>query len=267
LETIEGALERYHFNVYADALYDFIWRDVCDRYLEAVKPTIDDDPRQQAVLAAVLDAALRLLHPVSPFVTEALFPHVQAVRSAEIAGVALGRSELAATAAWPSVAPGTVEEGVVDTFERADKLVAEIRAIRAARQVKPKQQISLHGPTPILGLITEAQGTVETLAGLGEVTALTDDNRPAIASPLAFEGSEILLSGLVDELDVEAERARLTKVADGKAKQVESFEKRLANPNYVNKAKPELVAETRELLEVARHDLEAAQAALAALAE
>ena len=66
-------------------------------------------------------------------------------------------------------------------------------------------------------------------------------------------------------MDLGAERARLEKLIDGKAKQVDGFEKRLANPGYVNNAKPELVEETRQLLEVAINDLDAARAALAAL--
>jgi valyl-tRNA synthetase len=265
LETVDWALGRYQFNVYADTLYDFIWRDVCDRYLEAVKPTIDDDPAQQAVLAAVLDATLRLLHPVCPFVTEALWPHVQAVRSAEIAGVELPPSELVAVARWPRVAPGTVDGSVVDTFDRADRLIGAIRTLRSERQVKPRQLVSLHAPSPVRDLIEAADGAVETLAGVGAVEPLEGGDRPAAASALAFEGSEVLVSGLVDELDLDAERARLEKLIEAKAKQIDGFEKRLANPGYVNNARPELVAETRQLLEVARSDLEAARAAMAAL--
>ena len=89
--------------------------------------------------------------------------------------------------------------------------------------------------------------------------------RPAAASPLAFEGSEVLVSGLVDELDLDAERDRLAKLIEAKSRQIDGFEKRLANPGYVNNAKPELVAETRDLLDVARGDLEAARAAMASL--
>ena len=89
--TLERALHHYQFNVYADTLYDFVWRDVCDRYLEAVKPTIDDDPTQQVVLGAVLDAVLRIMHPVCPFVTEALWPAVSAARCGHIDGLDLPR--------------------------------------------------------------------------------------------------------------------------------------------------------------------------------
>ncbi|MGB5758686.1 MAG: valine--tRNA ligase [Acidimicrobiales bacterium] len=265
LTVIDEALADYHFNVYADALYDFIWRDVCDRYLEAVKPTIDDDPAQQVVLAAVLDAVLRIMHPVCPFVTESLWSHVSAVRSGEVAGVALPPSDLVATAAWPTIEAGVADESVVETFERADQLIGAIRALRAGRNVKPRQKITVHAPQPVLALITAAEGTVETLAGIGEVVDLDGVERPVVASPLAFEGSEVLVSGLVDEPDVEAERIRLRKVIEAKAKQVNGFEQRLANPGYVNNAKPEMVAETRQLLEVARSDLTAARSAMAAL--
>ena len=265
LTVIDEALADYHFNVYADALYDFIWRDVCDRYLEAVKPTIDDDPAQQVVLATILDAVLRIMHPVCPFVTESLWSHVSAVRSGEVAGVALPQSDLVATAAWPTIEARVADESVVETFERADQLIGAIRALRAGRNVKPRQKITVHAPQPVLALISAAEGTVETLAGIGEVVDLDGAERPAVASPLAFEGSEVLVSGLVDELDVEAERSRLRKVIDAKSKQVNGFEQRLANPGYVNNAKPEMVAETRQLLEVARSDLTAAQSAMAAL--
>ncbi len=265
LETIEGAIERYQFNVYADTLYDFIWRDVCDRYLEAVKPTIDDDPAQQAVLANVLDAVLRILHPVCPFVTEALWPHVQAVRSAAVAGVELPSSELVASAAWPQVAPSAIDPNVVETFERADRLVSEVRTLRASQNLKPRQTVTLHAPEPVIDLVEAAGGAVQTLAGIGDVVALDEHDRPTGASAVAFEGVEVLVSGLVDELDVEAERARRQKLVDAKAKQVEGFEARLANPGYVNNAKPELVAETRDLLVEAQQDLEAARRALMAL--
>ncbi len=265
LTTIEGALDRYQFNVYADTVYDFIWHDVCDRYLEAVKPTIDDNPEQQAILASVLDAALRILHPACPFVTEALWPHVQTVRRADIVGVELAPSELVGTARWPQVAAELADIDAIETFERADGLVGAVRALRAQRSVSPKKLVSLHAPAAVRELLARAGGTVETLAGIGDVIALEGADRPAVASPIAFEGSEVLVSGLVDELDLDAERARLDKIIEAKTKQIDGFEKRLGNPGYVNNAKPELVAETRELLEAARSDLDAANAAMSAL--
>jgi len=263
LGVIDEALAAYQFNVYADALYDFVWRDVCDVYLEAVKPTIDDDPNQKAVLGAVLDVVLRLMHPVCPFVTETLWPHVSEARCGEIAGLALSPSPLLAAAAWPTLSDA-VDAQPIDAFDRADNLISMIRVLRSERQVKPKQLITLHAPAEVMALLSEVDGTVETLAGIGTVEALGDE-RPAGASAIAFEGHELLVSGLVDNIDVDAERDRLNKLIEAKAKQVAGFEGRLSNPGYVNNAKPELVEETRQLCEAAKADLAAAEAALAAL--
>jgi valyl-tRNA synthetase len=229
-----------------------------------VKPTIDDDPDEQVVLGAVLDSVLRLMHPVMPFVSEALWPHVSAARAGEVTGLELPPSGLLAAAAWPTAGPGLASAATVTNFDRAYELIGQIRALRSERQVKPRQLITLHVPDSVADLIAEADGVVQTLAGVGSVVDV-GAGRPEVASPLAFEGAEVLVSGLVDAADLEAERARLTKTIDAKSKQVDGFENRLGNPGYVNNAKPELVEETRQLLAAAKADLAAAEAALAAL--
>ena len=99
---IRGINRKYQFNIFADTLYDFVWHDVCDRYLEAVKPSIDSDPDQQMVLANLLNAVLRIMHPVCPFVTEALWPHVRQA-TALPSGVELPDTEILANAAWPKL--------------------------------------------------------------------------------------------------------------------------------------------------------------------
>jgi valyl-tRNA synthetase len=261
---LEAAVDSYQFNVYADTLYDFIWHEVCDRYLEAVKPTIDDNPAQQAVLGAVLDASLRLMHPVCPFITEALWPHVSNAQVGTVAGLDLPASDLLAVAAWPVLDDALANDALVDQYERALSLVTQVRTLRSSQQVAPKKRITLHGPAPVLELISTAGGLVETLSGLESVVELTDD-RPAVASPLAFEGSQVYLSGLVDAVDLDAERERLSKTIEQKTKQIAGFEGKLNNPGYVNNAKPELVQQTRDLYEVAKADLAAAQASLDAL--
>jgi valyl-tRNA synthetase len=261
---LDDAIAAYQFNGYADTLYDFVWHDVCDRYLEMVKPTIDDDDEQQAILAAVLDAVLRIMHPVCPFVTEALWPHVGAARCGEIAGFELPPSDLLATAAWPSIDAALVDAATVDTFARADDLIGRIRAVRGAQNVAPKQQITMHAPDAVRTLVAATDGAVEVLAGIGEVTGL-DGERPAVVSPITFEGAEILLSGLVDDVDLDQERARLRKIIEGKTKQIGGFRGRLSNEGFLANAKPEVVEDTRALLAAAEADLAAAERALANL--
>ena len=88
---------------------------------------------------------------------------------------------------------------------------------------------------------------------------------PDDAAVIAFEGEEVFLGGLLDSAELGKEKARLEKVCQQKSKQIAGFEGRLGNKNYVEKAKPELVAETRIMLEASRTELEAAEAALARL--
>ncbi len=261
VKELEDALDRYQFNTYMDTLYDFVWHDVSDRYLEAVKPTIDDDANQQVVLGVVLDATLRLIHPVCPFVTEALWPHLRATVYGQVRGIALEATDLAATSAWPCVEIGTGPDDVLDTFERADTLTGLVRSVRSERDVKPRQQVTLHVDEAVASLIESAQGFVETLAGIGEVVT-GNSTAPAGASVLAFEGSQVLMSGLVDAADLDTERERLGKLISGLTGQVEGFNNKLSNRGYLDNAPPELVEETRGLLAAAEADLAAASAAL-----
>ncbi len=264
IERLDTTLTGYQFNAFADTLYDFVWHDVCDRYLEMVKPTIDDDDEQQAVLTSVLDAVLRIMHPVCPFVTETLWPHVGAARCGDVAGLDLPPSELLAGAAWPRIDAALVDDDPIATWQRADRLINAIRAVRGAQNVVPKQRITVHGPAQTRALIDDTDGVVEVLAGIGEIADIAGD-RPPVVSPITFEGHEILLSGLVDDIDLDQERARLQKIVDGKTKQIAGFHGRLGNEGFLANAKPEIVADTRVMLAAAEADLAAAETALANL--
>jgi valyl-tRNA synthetase len=261
---LEQSLADYQFNAYADTLYDFVWHDVCDRYLEMVKPTIDDDHEQQAVLVCVLDTVLRIMHPVCPFVTEALWPHVGAARCGEVAGLALPPANLLAGAAWPNVDPLLDDDDAVDTWQRVDQLIGAIRTVRGAQSIPPRKQITVHAPDATMALIDHTDGVVQVLAGVGELVPI-EGGRPAVASPITFEGAEILLSGLLDDVDLDQERERLQKIIDAKTKQIAGFHGRLSNEGFLASAKPEFVADTRAMLVAAEADLAAARSALANL--
>ena len=264
IAELEKAVETYHFNVYADTLYHFIWNDVCDRYLEAIKPTIDDDAAQQAVLGAILDASLRLMHPVCPFITETLWPHVSQARTGEVTGLELPASELLVSAAWPVADPSLIDNSVVRDFDRAFDLTTKIRTIRAKQNVKPKQRITMHAPSQILELIEATGGLVETLAGIDYVHH-SDDGLPAVSSPFAFEGCQINLSDLTEEVDIDTARERIETAIAQKEKQIAGFTGKLSNEGYVKGAPEHLVQETRDLLAATENDLEIARAALASL--
>jgi valyl-tRNA synthetase len=270
LHAVEDALAEYQFNAYADAMYDFVWRDFCDWYLEAIKPTVKSNSAQQQVLRTVLNASMRMLHPIMPFVTEALWTSVSACGRAGIDGIELDRSELLAAGSWPDIKCSVEDKPAVATFERIQKLVDAIRSIRSERQVPPRKKIRLSAPPAILELIESAGGVVESLALIEAIEPLVKGTseqpaNPAAAIPLAFEGSEILLSGLVDALDASAERARLTKLLAEKDRSIAGFRNKLSNEGYLNKAPADKVEETRQLLAQAQADRAAAAKALESL--
>src|ERR1043165_7614111 len=91
-ELVNSALKSYEYSEYAQTLYDLMWRDFCDWYIEGIKPTIGTDAMQRAVLHHALEAIVRLLHPVAPYITEAIWERLREVRTLPIEGISLGPS-------------------------------------------------------------------------------------------------------------------------------------------------------------------------------
>jgi len=266
LARLDASLGEFQFSQVAEVLYDFAWRDFCDWYLEAIKPSVRDDARQRQVLRSVLEVLLRMLHPVCPFVTEALWPHLRATGPGGLRGLPLADSPLVATAAWPAIDASLDDDDAVATFERVRTLVSLVRTLRGERNVPPKKKLRLLVSPSVEALARAAGGLVEHLAGLEVVESLgAGATPPAGAAAIAFEGSEVWLDGLVEAGDLAGERARLEKLIAQRRGQVSGFEAKLSNPGYLAKAKPETVEETRRLHAAAAADLDAAQRALGAL--
>jgi len=262
--ALEEAMAGYQFSAYAEQIYGLVWKDFCDWYLEGIKPTIRTSRRQQATLHAVLDSVIRMLHPLCPFVTETLWPHLQRVDGrGGIAGISLPPSELCATAAWPVIDGACLDTEAVERFQEIQGLVLAIRNLRGERQVKSSRRIGLHVPAELLQMIRQGGGVVETMAGIGVLGR--DDQRPADAIAIPFGNGQIFVSDLVDTIDKASERQRLEKVLEKARGRVQGLSKRLANPAYVEKAKPELVQETRDMLVEAERDLAVAEEALRSL--
>ncbi|MDA1007442.1 MAG: valine--tRNA ligase [Planctomycetota bacterium] len=258
-QRIESSTAQYSFNEYAEAMYDFVWRDFCDWYLEAIKPTVKSDPMQQRVLLTVLNATMRLVHPVMPFVTEALWPAVQQAGRAGVAGIILPPSELLCQAAWPT--PCGVHNAEVESIvERVQSLVLAIRNLRGELRVEPKRRITMIPSTNTAALIVSGQGMVEALAGIGELSApLTA--RPAGSIVFAFEGDEQALANLLDSVDKGSERTRLAGVIADRERAIKGYRSKLDNAGYLAKAPANVVEETRTMCLRAEADLEAARRA------
>ncbi|MFG0244707.1 MAG: valine--tRNA ligase [Phycisphaerales bacterium JB052] len=259
---VNTALRNYMFKDYADAIYDLFWRDFCDWYLESIKPTIADSPTQAAVLRNVIDAILRLMHPVMPFITETLFERFEPLPIREIEGFTFEQTKATDTlcqSGWPTPADELRDEVAEEAYERVRSLVTAIREVRATNQVKPKRLITLHVNGPLADDIMRWSPLVETLAGIETVTA---DEPEGQSAAFTFEGAEYQLSNLADALDAGAERDRLEKELATIEKNMSGIKGRLSNPGYVDKAPAHLVEQTRNQLAQLEKDHAATKAAL-----
>jgi valyl-tRNA synthetase len=263
VEDAEKALAEYRFNHYAEVAYDIIWRDFCDWYLEAIKPTIGDDAQQQRVLLSVLDALLRLLHPICPFVTEAVWPHVRALGDRKLPGLDLPDAELVASAAWPVLSASLIDEDAEQQTDRLQRLVGEVRRARSENDVPVKAKIALLAPPRLEDMAKASAGMLAAMCRVAEVRP-RGETLPAGMLAFVFDGEEVLLD-LAGGVDPEAERARLESKAEALQGTIKSLNGRLSNDAYVQKAPAHLVDETRSQLQQAEADLVATQAAIEAL--
>jgi valyl-tRNA synthetase len=267
IDEINRCLREYDFAGYAQAVYDLLWRDFCDWYLEAIKPTVATDPAQRAVLRASLDAILRLLHPVVPFVTEVIYEQLRTLPSPGVPGLALGDSDLLCRAPWPVAGAALRDSAAEARFELVRGLVTSVREVRAQHDVAPKRRIRLHAPGPgadVLAKLGPDVALVQALAGIEAV----DGAAPAAGTPsvaLRFEGVELHLSNLADAVDAGAERERLTRRKADLEKSIAAMTKRLESPGYTDKAPPKLVEETRGKLAKEQQELAAVTASLGAI--
>ena len=240
--------ERYaglRLNEYAEAARRFVWNELADWYLESLKARLDapgeDREVARAVLVHAFDSALRLLHPIVPFVTESLWQRLPG----RTAGEFLARAE------WPARRSDTTSRGAQD-FELVREAVLAVRQIRADNNVPPGKAVDVHirpaaSDAAARAVFEREGGTLGRLAR-ATVSVVNGAAVTAAAHAVIAGGTEIIvpLAGLID---VEAECAKLRAEAAELEKQIMSRRGRLENPKYVEKAPAQVVANDRAILE------------------
>jgi len=244
-KQIDESVASYQFSNYATALVDVLRSDYCDWYLEGVKPTLATKPGQRIVLQQVLEAIVRLMHPVAPFITETIAPPVKAAFVGKVEGLELPAGhnpELVCTAGWPEVSSDLIDEEAEQRFTRMQELVEAIRRLRAQHTVPPRRKIVLHADADMVASLAGLGQVTETLAG---IELITTDAPEGEAVAFDFEGVELKLSNLADAVDEDTERERLNLRLKELEGSIGALDKRLSNPGYTDKAPAHLVAETR----------------------
>ena len=254
-EKLDEALSDYQFNVAAETLYDLLWRDFCDWYLEAIKPTIKENEYQQRTLLTVLNVICRLLHPVCPFVTEAMWNHLCELDSGAIEGIELDDSDVLALASWPVVNGIELDAQVIASFEALQALVAAIRGARASSGVKPKRRIDVTLSGDLHALAVKHDVTLQALAGIDNICE-GDDVKDGM--PIQIEGQTVYLSNMFDVEEAHAQMEKLDEEIASLEKKIDGMKNRLSNESYVNNAPEHIVQESRDLLKQAEKELKSA---------
>ena len=235
---VNDALEHFRFHEACQTTYQFFWGDFCDWYIEWVKPQLSDADREISVPAwrnifAALDAALRMLHPAMPFLTEELWhklPQPSGARSIALDKFPEPRAE------WANVAAD-------DAMARLQEIIGAVRNIRAEMKIDPKRRIpgEFSGRTPMLqNLILENMDPILRLASLSELRVSRDHLDPAGAAMRSTSAYDLRVP-YVDSSDNPAEIARLKKDIARLEKDIESKQKRLADETFTTKAPEHVV--------------------------
>ncbi len=252
ISEVTESLENFKYSEPLSALYRFFWNDLCDWYLEWAKPRMQDDnskPIAQNVLAFALDQVLRLLHPFVPIITEGIFQklnEVAPVRGLEDLAEAKG-SEALVIAEWPRRIDSFRKPEAEKEIETLQEIIRTIRDIRNNRNIPPKTRlvVSVKTDQNNAEMLNQNSELISTLAGVKEFHSGADIEKPANSAATVAEAAEVYVH---DAVDPEAERQRFEKQKEQILKAKGAVEAKLANENFVKKAKPHVVSQARDKL-------------------
>ena len=245
VKEVRENLDHYELGVAAQKIYDFIWDTYCDWYIELCKARLNGDDAEakegaERVLLFVLTRILELLHPYMPFITEEIYqaiPH---------------ESEALIIAPYPKYDQALSFPEEEASFELVMDAIRAVRSRRADMNVAPSRKAKLIVATAETGTFTAGAPYFERLASASEVEVVGEDYAPEAGMVTVTTHSARLYMPMAELVDIEAERARLTKELEKAKKQLEAQEKKLANENYVSRAPEAVVNAERERAEKAK---------------
>jgi valyl-tRNA synthetase len=260
--AVQQGLDEFRLDEATSALYRFFWNELCDWYLELIKPVLREggEPARvaRATLARVLEATLRMLHPFIPFVTEELWQKLPKAKGAPSSIV---------IAAWPR--PGARDESAEREMSALQAAISAVRTIRQEHDLSPAKPVHVRLATnSVRELLEREQVAIRTLTRAEPLEIVAGESkRPAgFATSSAGEIEvQVLLKGLVT---AEHETTRIDRELKKLEKDILVTEKKLSQPSFTEKAPAEVVEETRahlESLKTARGRLEAGRALIAEL--
>jgi valyl-tRNA synthetase len=247
METMQQQLEAYNPSAAISSTREFFWGDLCDWYLEIIKPRMRreaDAPLARQVLAYALDQVLRLLHPFVPFVTESLWEKLNQRAPQRGITTELPAAPLLMRASWPQVITQVMDRALEEKFAVLQETVRAMRDLRSRFHVPPARRLAarVRATGPVAVSMEQSQDMLCSLAGLESLEISEIVVRQADAATALVHDVEIHLGGIVDPTQ---EKARITKQRGHLAKEMEASRRKLENEQFVGRAKPEAVAKER----------------------
>ncbi|MFD2681457.1 valine--tRNA ligase [Bacillus seohaeanensis] len=240
IETVTKLADRYEFGEVGRALYNFIWDDFCDWYIEMSKlPLYGDDEEAKkttrSILAYVLDNTMRLLHPFMPFITEEIWqnlPH---------------NGESITVASWPKVEESLTDKAAAEEMKLLVEIIRSVRNIRSEVNTPLSKQIKLllkAKDDKVLAILKSNEGYIERFCNPEELTIATDIETPDKAMTAVVTGVDLFLP-LEGLINIEEEIARLQKELEKWNKEVARVQGKLNNEKFVSKAPQKVVDEEK----------------------
>ncbi|HAG43448.1 MAG TPA: valine--tRNA ligase, partial [Clostridium sp.] len=240
IKEIADNMEKYELGIASQKIYDFMWTEFCDWYIELVKPIFSSDDIEAKgvaynVLNTVLTTGLQLFHPVMPYITEEIYTHLEA----EYESITISK--------WPEYSE---EQSFKDAEE---KMIYIIEAVKAVRNIRTEMKVPSSRKVKLMVLAaSEAKGVFEKgimyfekLTSVSEVEFLVSKEQiPEDVVSAVTKGAEIHLP-LLDLVDVEKELERLNKKKEKLKSEIDRVEKKLSNEKFVAKAPQAIVDEEK----------------------
>ncbi|QJX00817.1 valine--tRNA ligase [Frigoriglobus tundricola] len=249
-KAVTAALEGYRFSDVARLVYEFVWSEFCDWYIEMSKGRLKDAaarPLAQRVLAGVLDGILRLVQPVMPFVAESLWHALNEAAPERGLPAPAKAEESVCIAEWPDYPEAWISPEVESRFARMQDLVKGVREVRNRYQVddKTRLDVAVKCDEAVASDFNTLAQFIGPLAGIATLTAGPTATKPKQAGGIVRPEFEAYVS-LAGLIDVAAEIKRLEKQIADKRKALDGTKAKLSNEKFVSGAPPEVVQQQRD---------------------
>jgi valyl-tRNA synthetase len=242
-------LDQYRFDMAAQALYEFIWNEYCDWYLELSKPVLWDQNANEeekrgtrGTLVRVLEATLRLAHPIIPFITESIWQQVK-----ELAGKA-DAGDTIMLADYPVAQPELMDAEAEADIAWLQGVITAVRNIRGEQNIPPSKPLELlfkNGDDDDFRRAEENQNFLMKLAKLEKLTWLNDGDEEPMSVTQLVGNMEVLIP-MAGFIDKDAEVTRLNKAIEKLGKELERVNNKLGNPGFTDKAPAAVIDKEKE---------------------